>query len=227
MNCSDRYLEIKKNIPENVTLLAVSKTWPKEDIKQVYDAGCRDFGENKVQEMTQKFAELPQDIRWHQIGHLQTNKIKYMIPYVYMIHSIDSLKLLAEVNKQAAKHGRVVNCLLQIKVASEETKFGFDDDELKELLASNSLAGFPNVRICGLMGMATNTDNEDEIRREFLQVKALFDYIRANYGSQVGEGFSQISMGMSGDYPLAIECGSTIVRVGSTIFGERDYSNGH
>ncbi len=227
MNCSDRYLEIKKNIPENVTLLAVSKTWPKEDIKQVYDAGCRDFGENKVQEMTQKFAELPQDIRWHQIGHLQTNKIKYMIPYVYMIHSIDSLKLLAEVNKQAAKHGRVVNCLLQIKVASEDTKFGFDDAELRELLASNSFAGFPNVRICGLMGMATNTDNEDEIRREFMEVKALFDYIRANYGSQVGEGFSQISMGMSGDYPLAIECGSTIVRVGSTIFGERDYSNGH
>lgn len=227
MNCSDRYLEISKTIPENVTLLAVSKTWPKEDIQLVYDAGCRDFGENKVQEMTQKFNELPHDIRWHQIGHLQTNKIKYMIPYVYMIHSIDSIKLLAEVDKQAAKHGRVVNCLLQVKVASEETKFGFGADELRQLLSDNALAGYPNVKLCGLMGMATNTDNEDEIRREFLEVKSLFDYIRANYISQVGEGFTQISMGMSGDYPLAIECGSTIVRVGSTIFGERDYSNQH
>lgn len=208
-------------------MLAVSKTWPKEDIQLVYDAGCRDFGENKVQEMTQKFNELPHDIRWHQIGHLQTNKIKYMIPYVYMIHSIDSIKLLAEVDKQAAKHGRVVNCLLQVKVASEETKFGFGADELRQLLSDNALAGYPNVKLCGLMGMATNTDNEDEIRREFLEVKSLFDYIRANYISQVGEGFTQISMGMSGDYPLAIECGSTIVRVGSTIFGERDYSNQH
>ncbi len=224
MNCAERYLEIKKTIPENVTLLAVSKTWPKEDIMMLYNVGCRDFGENKVQEMTDKYSALPKDIRWHQIGHLQTNKIKYIAGWVYMIHSVDSLKLAQEINKQAAKNSCVVNVLLQLKVAEEETKFGFGRGELLELISANAFAGLSNIRICGIMGMATNTDNVDEIRKEFLEVKSLFDCVRANYASEVGEGFSQISMGMSGDYPIAIECGSTIVRVGSTIFGQRDYS---
>jgi len=190
----------------------------------LYNVGCRDFGENKVQEMTDKYNDLPKDIRWHQIGHLQTNKIKYIASWVYMIHSVDSLKLAAEINKQAAKNSCVVNCLLQLKVAEEETKFGFDISELKQLMVDKAFAEMHNIRICGIMGMATNTEDVDEIRREFLEVKELFDYIKANYGAEVGEVFSQISMGMSGDYPLAIECGSTIVRVGSTIFGERDYS---
>lgn len=224
MNCADRYLEIRSNIPESVTLLAVSKTWPKEDIMLVYDAGCRDFGENKVQEMADKHGCLPQDIRWHQIGHLQTNKVKYIAGWVYMIHSVDSLKLAAEISKQAAKHSRIVNCLLQVKVAEEDTKSGFNPDELKQLLASGAFSEFSNIKLCGLMAMATNTSQMDEVRREFLQVKSLFDYIKANCASAVGEEFCQISMGMSGDCTEAIECGSTLVRIGSTIFGERDYS---
>ncbi|MCR5453877.1 MAG: YggS family pyridoxal phosphate-dependent enzyme, partial [Bacteroidales bacterium] len=164
------------------------------------------------------------DIRWHQIGHLQTNKIKYIIPFVYMIHSIDSIKLAAEVNKQAAKHNRVVDCLLELKVANEDSKSGFDIEELKQLLSQGVLNELKNIRFRGVMGMATNTDDADEIRKEFLNVKSVFDYIRANYANEVGEGFTQISMGMSGDYNIAVECGSTIVRIGSTIFGERDYS---
>ncbi|MBR4265721.1 MAG: YggS family pyridoxal phosphate-dependent enzyme [Bacteroidales bacterium] len=224
MNCAEKYLEIKKTLPENVTLLAVSKTKPEEDIMALYNIGCRDFGENKVQEMTGKYNNLPKDIRWHQIGHLQTNKIKYIIPFVYMIHSIDSLKLAAEVNKQAEKHNKIINCLLQLKVANEETKFGFAPEELKDLCAQNAFSEFKHLKIKGLMGMATNTDDENEIVKEFTEVKNLFNYIKTNYQSGVGEGFTEISMGMSGDYKLAINCGSTIVRIGSTIFGERDYS---
>lgn len=223
MNRSDKYNEIKKTLPENVTLLAVSKTHPEEAIMELYNIGCRDFGENKVQELTQKYNDLPKDIRWHQIGHLQTNKIKYIIPFVYMIHSIDSLKLAVEVNKQAAKNGVTVNCLLQLKVAEEETKFGFSADEIRTLLRDGAFRELKNIRLCGLMGMATNTEDVDEIRKEFLEVKALFDSIKADYGDEVGEGFSQISMGMSGDYLMAVECGSTIVRIGTTLFGERDY----
>ncbi len=224
MNCAERYAEIRKKLPESVTLLAVSKTKPATDIMSLYDIGCRDFGENKVQELTQKYNELPKDIRWHQIGHLQTNKIKYIIPFVYMIHSIDSIKLAAEVNKQAAKHDRVVDCLLELKVANEDTKSGFDIDELKQLFSQNEFSKLNNIRLRGVMGMATNTDDRDEIRKEFLNVKAVFDYIKANYAGEVGEWFDQISMGMSGDYDIAVECGSTIVRIGSTIFGERDYT---
>lgn len=224
MNCAEKYLDIRRQLPENVTLLAVSKTKPASDIMSLYDAGCRDFGENKVQELTQKYNELPKDIRWHQIGHLQTNKIKYIIPFVYMIHSIDSMKLAAEVNKQAAKHNRVVDCLLELKVANEETKSGFGIDELKQLLSEKAFSSLANIRFCGVMGMATNTTDQQEIKKEFLEVKSVFDYIKANYADEVGEGFAQISMGMSGDYGIAVECGSTIVRIGSTIFGERDYS---
>ena len=224
MNCAEKYTEIRQQLPESVTLLAVSKTKPAEDIMALYNIGCRDFGENKVQELTAKYNELPKDIRWHQIGHLQTNKIKYIIPFVYMIHSIDSLKLAIEVNKQAAKHNRVVDCLFELKVANEDTKSGFDIEELKQLLSEGVLNELTNIRFCGVMGMATNTDDAAEIRKEFLNVKAVFDYIRANYADEVGECFTQISMGMSGDYKIAVDCGSTIVRIGSTIFGEREYS---
>jgi len=224
MNCAEKYTEIRQQLPENVTLLAVSKTKPAEDIMALYNIGCRDFGENKVQELTAKFNELPKDIRWHQIGHLQTNKIKYIIPFVYMIHSIDSLKLAIEVNKQAAKHNRVVDCLFELKVANEDTKSGFDVEELKQLLSEGVLNELTNIRFCGVMGMATNTDDDTEIRKEFLNVKAVFDYIKTNYADEIGECFTQISMGMSGDYKIAVDCGSTIVRIGSTIFGERDYS---
>ena len=227
MNCAEKYTEIRNQLPANVTLLAVSKTKPVEDIMALYNIGCRDFGENKVQELTQKQSQLPADIRWHQIGHLQTNKIKYIIPFVHMIHSIDSLKLAIEVNKQAAKHNRVVDCLFELKVANEDTKSGFDIEELKQLLSEGIVSELTNIRFCGVMGMATNTDDDSEIRKEFLNVKAVFDYIRDNYADEVGEDFSQISMGMSGDYKIAVECGSTIVRIGSTIFGERDYSQIH
>ena len=227
MNCAEKYTEIRNQLPANVTLLAVSKTKPVEDIMALYNIGCRDFGENKVQELTQKQSQLPADIRWHQIGHLQTNKIKYIIPFVHMIHSIDSLKLAIEVNKQAAKHNRVVDCLFELKVANEDTKSGFDIEELKQLLSEGIVSELTNIRFCGVMGMATNTDDDSEIRKEFLNVKAVFDYIRDNYADEVGEDFTQISMGMSGDYKIAVECGSTIVRIGSTIFGERDYSQIH
>ena len=227
MNCAEKYTEIRNQLPANVTLLAVSKTKPVEDIMALYNIGCRDFGENKVQELTQKQSQLPADIRWHQIGHLQTNKIKYIIPFVHMIHSIDSLKLAIEVNKQAAKHNRVVDCLFELKVANEDTKSGFDIEELKQLLSEGIVSELTNIRFCGVMGMATNTDDDSEIRKEFLNVKAVFDYIRDNYANEVGEDFTQISMGMSGDYKIAVECGSTIVRIGSTIFGERDYSQIH
>jgi hypothetical protein len=222
MDCAENYRNIKKTLPENVLLLAVSKTKPAEEIMKLYECGCRDFGENKVQELTAKHGVLPKDIRWHQIGHLQTNKIKYIIPFVYMIHSIDSLKLAQEVNKQAEKHGRIVNCLLQIKVAEEETKFGFSISEVVELFKNGAFSELKNIKLCGLMAMATNTDDETEIKKEFYQVKQLYNSLRINYS--VGEEFKDVSMGMSGDYPIAIQEGSTIVRLGSVIFGERDYS---
>lgn len=225
MSCVANYIETKKSLPENVLLLAVSKTKPAEDIKALYDAGCRDFGENKVQELTAKHEVLPQDIRWHQIGHLQTNKIKYIIPFVYMIHSIDSLKLAEEVNKQAQKHGRIVNCLLQLKVAQEDTKFGFEISELKKMLEENAFAELKNIKLKGVMAMATNTENEAEIIKEFSLVKEFSDFVKTTYQDTVGEEFTEISMGMSEDYKLAVSCGSTIVRIGSSIFGERDYSN--
>lgn len=217
------YLNIKKSLPENVLLLAVSKTKPEEDILQLYNNGQRDFGENKVQEMTTKHTNLPKDIRWHQIGHLQTNKIKYIIPYVYMIHSVDSLKLAQEINKQAQKNNKIIKCLLQIKVATEETKFGFSENELTQILEIGEFNNLKNIKICGLMGMATNTENEDEINLEFQKVQALFNTLKIKYFNNSTD-FSEISMGMSGDYPIAIKNGSTIVRLGSIIFGERDYS---
>ena len=197
MSCVANYIETKKSLPENVLLLAVSKTKPAEDIKALYDAGCRDFGENKVQELCDKVPQMPDD----------------------------SLKLAEEVNKQAQKHGRIVNCLLQLKVAQEDTKFGFEISELKKMLEENAFAELKNIKLKGVMAMATNTENEAEIIKEFSLVKEFSDFVKTTYQNTVGEEFTEISMGMSEDYKLAVSCGSTIVRIGSSIFGERDYSN--
>lgn len=214
---------IMATIPEGVTLLAVSKTKPECDIMEAYEFGVRDFGENKVQEMTRKHEALPKDIRWHLIGHLQTNKVKYIASYVHLVHSVDSLKLLQEINKEAQKCNRVISCLLQFHTASEETKFGLLQDEAVQILESESYKQMQNVQICGVMGMATNTDSADLIHQEFKHLKSIFDFLKTNYFSD-NQNFKTISMGMSQDYPIAIEEGSTIVRVGSSIFGERDYS---
>ncbi len=214
---------IMATIPAGVTLLAVSKTKPESDIVEAYEYGVRDFGENKVQEMTRKYEALPKDIRWHLIGHLQTNKVKYIAPFVHLVHSVDSLKLLAEIDKEAKKCNRVISCLLQFHTASEETKFGLLKEEAVQILESESYKQMQNVKICGVMGMATNTDDTNLIRQEFKNLKSIFDYLKSNYFAE-SQCFETISMGMSEDYQIAIEEGSTIVRVGSSIFGERDYS---
>jgi pyridoxal phosphate enzyme (YggS family) len=203
-----------------VKLVAVSKTKPAEDIEEAYAAGQRVFGENQVQELVEKYEKLPKDIQWHLIGHLQTNKVKYIAPFISLIESVDSLKLLQEINKQGAKNERVINCLLQVYIADEDTKFGLGYDELIELLRSDEYAAMQNVRIVGLMGIATNTDNEKQIKDEFYELKILFDGIKASFFRK-DDAFKEVSMGMSSDYKLAIEQGSTMVRVGSTIFGQR------
>ena len=215
--------KIKASIPENVILVAVSKTKPVSDIQEAYDAGQRVFGENYPQEMRDKHEVLPADIQWHFIGHLQTNKIKYIIPFVTLIHSIDSANLLEAVNKEAAKHNRVVDCLLQFHIALEETKFGLDMDEARQLLDSEAFKQMQNVRICGVMGMGTFTDDMDEVRKEFKHLKSIFDTLKKDYFAEQ-EQFKEISMGMSEDYPIAIEEGATLIRVGSKIFGPRKYS---
>lgn len=201
-------------------LVAVSKTKSVAEIMQLYDAGQRDFGENKVQEMQEKQAKLPQDIRWHLIGHLQTNKVKFIAPFVHLIHSVDSWKLLLEINKQAEKSKRVIDCLLQIHIAKEETKFGFNENELNLLLTDFSKADLKYVRICGLMGMATNTENESQIAQEFEQLHQLFVSLKQSYFSQM-ECFKELSMGMSNDYKIALKHGATMVRIGSLLFGSR------
>lgn len=206
---------IKTQVPKNVTLVAVSKTRTAEEIMEAYSAGQRIFGENKIQEMVAKHEQLPKDIQWHMIGHVQTNKVKSM-PFVSLIHGVDSLKLLQEIDRQAAKNGRVVDCLLQIHIASEETKFGFDEKEVKNLLCSEIYKSLTNIRVKGLMGMATFTDNQNIIKSEFNSLKRLFDSLKIT-----NPEFETLSMGMSGDYTLAIECGSTMVRIGSSIFGAR------
>ena len=223
--------EIKSQIPDHVTLVAVSKTKPVADLMEAYNAGQRIFGENKIQEMTDKWEEMPKDIQWHMIGHVQTNKVKFMAEYVSLIHGVDSLKLLQEINKQAKKHNRVIDCLLQIYIAEEESKFGLDEEELNEILKQVQTRGkaeqseandkdlFQNIKIVGLMGMATFTDNQTQIKKEFDNLKSIFDKV-----SQLKTENCQLntlSMGMSGDYKLAIECGSTMVRIGSSIFGSR------
>ena len=214
--------EVLATLPPHVRLVAVSKFHPNEALQEAYNAGQRIFGESKVQEMTQKYESLPKDIEWHFIGHLQTNKIKYMAPYVAMIHGVDSFKLLVEINKQAAKAGRIIPCLLQIHIAQEETKFGFSFEECRQMLASDEWKNLKNISLCGVMGMATNTDNEDEIRKEFQSLGCFFQEIKQEFFREEPT-FKEISMGMSDDYPIAIEYGSTLVRVGSRIFGNRYY----
>lgn len=213
---------IKSKLNENVRLVAVSKTKSSADILEAYNAGQRVFGENKVQELTLKYDELPKDIEWHFIGHLQTNKVKYIAPFVQLIHGVDSLKLLKEIDKEGRKNNRKINCLLQFHIASEETKFGLDMEEAREILSSGEYRSFENVEICGVMGMATFSDDENLIRKEFRQLKSMFDQLKKLY-FETQLSFSEISMGMSGDYSIAIEEGSTMIRVGSSIFGERDY----
>lgn len=211
---------IRPLIPDGVRLVAVSKTKPAEMIQDAYSVGQRLFGENKALEMRDKHAQLPDDIEWHFIGHLQTNKIKYIIPYVTLIHSIDSLPLLQAVNKEAAKHDRQVDCLLQFHIAIEETKFGLDRAEADELM--QHYGELPNVRLVGVMGMATNTDNKDQVRSEFRNLHTIFSDLKAKYFADRPE-FRELSMGMSHDWQIAVEEGSTLIRLGSTIFGARDY----
>ncbi len=219
MSIETNLLEIKKSIPENVTLVAVSKTKPVSDLQQAYDAGQRIFGENKIQEMTEKSEQLPQDIQWHMIGHVQTNKVKYMAPFVHLIHGVDSLKLLIEIDKQAKKHNRIINCLLQVYIAKEETKFGLSEAELLEIIHSEEFKTLQNIKIVGLMGMASFSDNQEIVRSEFTNLKNIFEYVKPYQLENCS--FEILSMGMSGDYKIAIECGSTMVRIGSSIFGTR------
>lgn len=217
------FQKVQSAIFENVKLIAVSKTKPIAEIMEVYDCGYRIFGENKAQELQEKYELMPKDIEWHFIGHLQTNKVKYITPFVSLIHSIDSLRLLKEVNKSAKKENRIVDCLLQFFIAEEETKFGLDMDEARELLTSESFKNMENIQICGVMGMATYTEDKTQIRREFAHLKNIFDDIKAEFFADF-PSFKEISMGMTNDFQIAMEEGSTMVRMGSAIFGERNYS---
>ncbi|WP_258104898.1 YggS family pyridoxal phosphate-dependent enzyme [Marinoscillum sp. MHG1-6] len=224
-------VDIKHNIDSilreidgrNCTLIAVSKTKPNELIQEAYNSGQIHFGENKVQELAGKYEILPKDIKWHMIGHLQRNKVKYIAPFVHLIHSVDSERLLKAIDKEARKAGRVIDCLLQVHIAEESTKFGFDEEELLSLLHSDEFANLKNINIKGLMGMATFTEDQEQIRREFSGLKKLFDKIK-NGVSVDNISMDELSMGMSGDYMIALECGSTMIRVGSSIFGERNYA---
>lgn len=215
---SENLKNLKSKLPNKVTLIAVSKTKPVSDLMQAYNAGHKVFGENKVQEMESKWQEMPKDIQWHMIGHLQRNKVKYIAPFVSLIHAVDSLRLLKEINKQAKRNDRVINCLLQIKIAEEESKFGMDIADATALLNSEELQNFKNVKIVGLMGMATFTDDEKQISQEFQRLKKVFDQFKIEKSE-----LKILSMGMSGDYKIAIENGSNMVRIGSAIFGERNY----
>lgn len=219
----EKYSEIINELKGKATLVAVSKTKPVEDILELYKLGHRDFGENYVQELTQKYEQLPKDIRWHFIGHLQSNKVKYIAPFVHLIHGVDSLSLLREINKQAAKNNRVIDCLLQVYIAREETKFGLDEDELNELLRSLPAHHLTNIHIAGLMGMASFSDDMNLVRKEFSYLKNLFDKHMQPATSNRQQ--STLSMGMSADYRIAVEEGSNLVRIGSLLFGERNYSH--
>jgi pyridoxal phosphate enzyme (YggS family) len=220
MSIAKNLLSIKNTLPEQVTLVAVSKTKPVPDLMEAYDAGQRIFGENKIQEMESKWEQMPKDIQWHMIGHVQTNKVKFMAPFVSLIHGVDSFKLLKEINKQALKNNRIIDCLVQMHIAEEETKFGLDDEELDSLLASSEFKEMKNIRITGLMGMATFTDNKEQVKKEFMYLKSFFDKLQSQQTENCQ--MTTLSMGMSGDYKLAIECGSTMVRIGSSIFGGRN-----
>lgn len=222
MDIQQNLKEVLADIPQQVRLVAVSKFHPKEAIEAAYTAGQRIFGESKVQELEEKYASLPKDIEWHFIGHLQTNKVKYIAPYIAMIHAVDTYKLLAEIDRQAAKAGRTISCLLEIHIAQEESKYGFSLQECRDMLDEGSWKGLKNIRICGLMGMATYTDDTDQIRNEFKTLHDFFLKLKQKH-FQDTDSFKEISMGMSHDYQLAIEEGSTLVRIGSKIFGERNY----
>lgn len=217
-NLETQYLEVKNQIPESVQLVAVSKFHPAEKIELLYNLGQKVFGENKVQELVEKFETLPKDIEWHLIGHLQTNKVKYIAPFVHTIQSVDSEKVLKEINKEALKNSRIVNVLLQVKIAEEDSKFGLTISETEKIYQEYLDGEFPNIKISGLMGMATFTDDKTQVKSEFLKLKTLFDKYKNN-------NFETLSMGMSDDFKLAIECGSNSVRIGSAIFGERKYDN--
>lgn len=219
---TDNLRKILDSLPDGVQLIAVSKTKPVEDLMQVYHAGHKIFGENKVQEMCDKQAQMPADVQWHMIGHLQTNKVKNIAPFVRLIHSVDSLKLLKEINKEAFKNHRVIDCLLQFHIAREETKFGFDMEEALEMLHSPEYASLQNIRIVGVMGMATFTENITQIHQEFATLRTYFQKLKSTFFAQQ-ENFKEISMGMSDDYTIAIQEGSTMVRVGSAIFSMRKY----
>ena len=210
--------EIKASVPKEVTLVAVSKTKPISDLQEAYDAGQRVFGENRIQEMVAKYEALPKDIQWHMIGHLQSNKVKYMAHFVALIHGVDSFKTLKEINKQAIKHNREIKCLLQARIAKEETKFGLPFDEIKAILNASEFQELKNISVVGLMGMATFTDNEAIIQEEFTSLQVLFQELKSEHPQM-----TTLSMGMSGDYKLAVKHGSTMIRVGSSIFGERNY----
>lgn len=216
MTIADAIKEFKDELGEEVTLVAVSKTKPNELLMQAYDAGQRDFGENKIQEMTDKAASLPEDIRWHMVGHVQSNKVKYMAPYVYMVHAVDKYKTLKEINKRAKQNDRSINCLLQLKIAEEDSKFGLSEADLKELLRKPELKELKNIRLSGLMGMATFTDDEDQVHQEFDQLERVYFELKEEFG------FDTLSMGMSGDYQLALKHHTNMVRIGSSIFGKRD-----
>ena len=210
--------KIVSNIPKNVKLIAISKTKTNDDIMKAYESGQRLFGENKIQEMSSKFEDLPKDIKWHMVGHVQSNKIKYMAPYVDLIHGIDSLKSIKIINKEGVKNNRVINCLLQLKISKEESKFGLDEKQLKEIIFSTDYKEMNNIKIKGMMAMASNTKNESTIKKEFSFAKKVFNEINS-----LDNNFDILSMGMSNDYQIAIECGSNMIRLGSLIFGERNY----
>lgn len=216
MSIQSNLQDILSSLPSNVTLVAVSKTKPVSELMEAYNAGQRIFGENKIQEMTEKWQLMPKDVQWHMIGHVQSNKVKYMVPYVKLIHGVDSLKLLLEINRQAKRWRKTIDCLLQINISEEDEKFGLDDAQLNELLAYEDFKNLSNVRVIGLMGMASFTDNQEQLKKEFTHLKSVFDTLSAE-----NPDFTVLSMGMSGDYPIAIECGSTMVRIGSSIFGGR------
>lgn len=218
MNVVTNLEKLQEQLPEHVTLVAVSKTKPVEVLMEAYDAGQRIFGENKVQEMVTKWESMPKDIQWHMIGHLQRNKVKYMASFVSLIHGVDSLRLLQEIDKQAAKHQRIIDCLVQIRIAKEESKFGLTPVDAQALLEHKDFQQMKHVRVLGLMGMATFTSDQQQLREEFDALQGLFDRWKVPYGLEI------LSMGMSADHALAIECGSTMVRVGSAIFGARNYS---
>lgn len=222
MSIQENLNHIKSTLPSQVTLVAVSKTKPVINIMEAYHAGQRIFGENKIQEMVDKHEVMPKDIDWHMIGHVQSNKVKYMASFVSLIHGVDNFKLLEEINKQAQKHDRIINCLFQIKIASEDSKFGMTSKDASEIIQSKAFSELKNIKIVGVMGMATFTDNNTQIKEEFTLLKTVFDSLKSlettNFKPEI------ISMGMSGDYELAIHCGSTMVRVGSSIFGERNYN---